>query len=114
MQSESTFSRFFDKLTEAGFNDRVLPELVEKIKPHRDFLGTFTAIDSTDLPAYASPKRHTIGDPDAKWGHRTAMSGSPSKSSEAFFGYKCHAIVDALSGRPLTYSILPANAHDSP
>ncbi len=37
-------------------------------------LGRDVAIDGSDLPAYASGQRFVYSDPDASWGHRSAVS----------------------------------------
>jgi hypothetical protein len=46
-------------------------------------LGTTVAIDASDMPAYANgqrylykggPERKPYSDPDATWGHRSAVS----------------------------------------
>jgi hypothetical protein len=59
--------------------DRVAAALHEQIPE----LGTTVAIDGSDMPAYANgrrylykggPERKTYSDPDALWGHRSAVS----------------------------------------
>ena len=38
----------------------------------------------------------------------------PLTTRNNFYGYKLHAICDAYYGMPLSWSLLPANAGDSP
>ena len=67
-------------------------------------LGATVAIDASDLPAYANgqrylykggPERKTYSDPDASWGHRSALS---TRAAGGFYGYKLHQAVDAETG----------------
>jgi hypothetical protein len=53
------------------------------------------------MPAYANgqrylykggPERKTYSDPDASWGHRSAVS---TRASGSFYGYKLHQVVCA-------------------
>ena len=69
------------------------------------------AIDSTDIEAYASPKKKVVADQDARWGVRTAKNKVDNK--EYFFGYKLHLVCDAYYWTPLAYLILPGNSNDS-
>src|SRR5829696_6989327 len=64
-------------------------------------LGTTVAIDASDMPAYANgqrylykggPERKTYSDPDASWGHRSAVS---TRAAGSFYGYKLHQAVCA-------------------
>ena len=123
---ESTFSRFFKRLTEhQDLVDKVLASVVDRIEDALNGLkrqgalpvgaprlGRIVAIDSTDIEAYANPKKKVVADLDAKWGVRTAKNKIDKK--EYFFGYKMHLICDAYYWTPLSYQILPANVNDSP
>ena len=115
LPSEATFSRFF-KLLSSASGDDFIAEMVEKLKARLPDLGDDVAVDSTDLEAFANPNRKTIRDPDAEWGHRTAKAKSSKgvKKTEPFFGYKMHALNDAVYGAPIAHITLPANANDSP
>ena len=73
--------------------------------------GQRVAIDSTDIEAYASPKKKVVADQDARWGVRTAKNKVDNK--EYFFGYKLHLVCDAYYWTPLAYLILPGNSNDS-
>jgi hypothetical protein len=72
--------------------DRVTAALHEQMPD----LGSTVAIDASDMPAYANgqrylykggPERKTYSDPDATWGHRSAVS---TRASGSFYGYKLH------------------------
>jgi transposase, IS5 family len=74
-------------------------------------LGENIAIDGSDLPAYANgqrylskngPEREPYSDPDASWGHRSAVS---TRKGGGFYGYKVHAAVDTLTGLPVAWSV---------
>src|SRR5207244_3824828 len=75
--------------------DRVASSLRAEIPEYaRDI-----AIDASDLPAYANGQRflsknglerERYSDPDASWGHRSAVS---TRKGSGFYGYKLHAAV---------------------
>jgi len=74
-------------------------------------MGENVAIDGSDLPAYANgqrflskngPERKTYSDPDASWGHRSAVS---TRKGGGFYGYKVHAAVCVATGLPLAWTI---------
>ena len=112
--SEPTFSRFFKLLTGA-LDDRYIAEMVETLKQELPDLGNNVAVDSTDIETFANPDRTPISDTDAAWGHRTTKAKSNGKNeTEPFFGYKMHALNDAVYGAPLVHMVLPANEGDSP
>jgi transposase, IS5 family len=69
------------------------------------------SIDASDLPAYANgqrflskggPERERYSDPDASWGHRSAVS---SRKGGGYYGFKIHAAVDSKTGLPLAWTI---------
>ncbi len=77
-------------------------------------MGETVAIDGSDLPAYANGQGKAIGlgpdvvpasDPDASWGHRSAVS---NRNSGSFFGFKVHAVVDVATELPLAWEIRTA------
>ena len=128
--SESTFSRFYARLAQhQDLVDQAIAtashvisvaladDIAEgKLPPKSPDPGRVIAIDSSDIPAFAAISRHRSSvDPEAAWGHRTPKNtiSDPDKG-ELFFGYKIHALCDAYYGFPITWTILPANAHDSP
>jgi hypothetical protein len=85
---------------------------------HPDF-GRDVAIDASDLPAFANgqryvsqhgPERERFSDPDASWGHRSAVS---TRKGGGFYGYKIHAAVCTTTGLPLAWRIETARHHES-
>jgi hypothetical protein len=104
--------RFAAKLREhsealAACLDRVTAGL-HKLMPG---MGEHVALDGSDLPAYANgqryvrkggPERERYADPDASWGHRSAVS---TRKGGGFYGYKVHAAVCTKTGLPLAWSV---------
>ena len=81
-------------------------------------LGRVVAIDSTDLPAYANgqryrykggPEREAFSDPDASWGHRSAVS---TRKGGGFYGYKLHMAACAITDLPLAWTVESARVAD--
>lgn len=82
-------------------------------------LGTDVAIDSSNLEAWANghrslykdgPERERYSDPDASWGHRSAIS---TRGAGSFYGFKVHAAVCVKTGLPLAWQIETARRNDS-
>ncbi|MGH3071495.1 MAG: transposase [Gaiellaceae bacterium] len=82
-------------------------------------MGVEVAIDASDMPAYANgqkflykdgPERQTYSDPDASWGHRSAVS---TRRGGGFYGYRIHAAVCASTGLPLAWCVETARSHES-
>jgi hypothetical protein len=82
-------------------------------------LGTDVAIDSSNLEAWANghrnlskngPERERYSDPDASWGHRSAIS---TRGPGSFYGFKVHAAVCVKTGLPLAWQIETARRNDS-
>ena len=74
-------------------------------------LGEHVALDGSDLPTYANgqryvrkggPERERYADPDASWGHRSAIS---TRKGGGFYGYKVHAAVCTKTGLPLAWTV---------
>jgi hypothetical protein len=81
--------------------------------------GRGVAIDASDLPAYADGQRYVskggrererFSDPDASWGHRSAVS---TRKGGGFYGYKVHAAVCAATDLPLAWRVETARSHES-
>jgi hypothetical protein len=77
------------------------------------------AIDASDLTAYANgqrflskngPERERYSDPDASWGHRSAVS---TRKGGGFYGYRVHAAVCVRTGLPLAWQVRSAREHES-
>jgi hypothetical protein len=106
--------RAFKPLLDACL-DRVTASLHEQLPE----LGATVAIDASDMPAYANgqrylykggPERKTYSDPDASWGHRSAVS---TRAAGSFYGYKLHQVVCAITGLPLAWRVETAKDSES-
>src|SRR5256885_15184364 len=82
-------------------------------------LGRDVAIDASDMPACANgqrfvskngPERERYSDPDASWGHRSAVS---TRKGGGFYGYRVHAAVCTRTGLPLAWQVRSAREHES-
>src|ERR671928_583269 len=82
-------------------------------------MGHDVAIDGSDLAAWANgqrylsrngPERERFSDPDASWGHRSAVS---TRKGGGFYGYKIHAAVCAATGLPLAWRVETARRNES-
>jgi hypothetical protein len=82
-------------------------------------LGLDVAIDASDMPAFANgqryvsangPQRERFSDPDASWGHRSAVS---TRKGGGFYGYKLDLAVCARTGLPLAWQARTARHHES-
>jgi len=83
-------------------------------------MGGSIAIDGSDLPAYANgqrfvfnhgPERKKFSDPDASWGHRSAIS---TRKGGGFYGYKVHAVVDVATELPVAWRVETARNAEAP
>ena len=112
--SESTFSRFLKRLRDhQDLVDRILREMIRMAGTKLERFGREVALDSTDIIGFGKyRKEKRNADPDAKWGVRT--SKDPQTKRQKFYGYKLHLACDARHGVPLAYTVMPANANDSP
>jgi hypothetical protein len=82
-------------------------------------IGTDIAIDASDLPAFANGQRYVsqggrererFSDPDASWGHRSAVS---TRKGGGFYGYKINLAVCTRTGLPLAWRVETARRHES-
>lgn len=85
---------------------------------HPDF-GRDVAIDASDMPAWANgmryvrnggPERERYSDPDASWGHRSAVS---TRKGGGFYGYKIDLAVCTKTSLPLAWQTRTARHHES-
>jgi hypothetical protein len=85
---------------------------------HPDF-GRDVALDASDLPAFANGQRYVskggkarerYSDPDASWGHRSAVS---TRKGGGFYGYKLHLAVCTKTGLPMAWEVDTARRHES-
>jgi IS5 family transposase len=96
-----------------------LDKIAASLREHQPEMGREVAIDASDLPAWANgqgfiynggPERKRYSDPDASWGHRSAVS---TRKGGGFYGYRIHAAVCATTGVPLAWQIETARSHES-
>lgn len=81
--------------------------------------GRDLALDASDLPAYANgqryvsnggPERERFSDPDASWGHRSAVS---TRKGGGFYGWKIQAAVCAATELPVVWQVETARDHEA-
>jgi len=96
-----------------------LDRVAESLRGERPEYGRNVAIDASDLPAHANgqryvsqggPERERYSDPDASWGHRSAVS---TRKGGGFYGYKIHAAICANTDLPVVWRIETARRHES-
>jgi transposase, IS5 family len=96
--------------------ERVLSALHDEMPE----MGATVAIDGSDLPAYANgqrflrkggPEREKFSDPDASWGHRSAVS---VRKGGGYYGYKVHAAVCTTTGLPVAWQVETARDSELP
>lgn len=99
--------------------DACLSQVAESLRGQLPEYGRNVAIDASDMPAYANgqrylynhgPERERYSDPDASWGHRSAVS---TRAAGSFYGYKIHAAVCAATGLPLAWRVETARRNES-
>jgi hypothetical protein len=82
-------------------------------------MGRDVAIDASDMPAFANgqryvtnggPEREKFSDPDASWGHRSALA---TRAAGGFYGYKLHAAVCTETGLPLAWQVETGRRNES-
>lgn len=112
--------RFTVKLRE---NQPALADCLNRIgdglRAERPEYGRNVAIDASDLPAFANGQRFVskggrererFSDPDASWGHRSAVS---TRSGGGFYGYKIHAAMCANTELPVAWRVETARRNES-
>ncbi len=83
------------------------------LKERHPDMGHDIAIDGSDIPAYANGQRYKskggderkpeeYSDPDASWGHRSAVS---TRKGGGYYGYKIHAAVCVITGLPIAWTV---------
>jgi hypothetical protein len=96
-----------------------LDRVAESLQAEFPGIGEDVAIDASDLPAFANgqrylykdgPERERYSDPDASWGHRSAVS---TRKGGGFYGYKLQMAVCAKTGLPLAWQVETARRQES-
>ena len=82
-------------------------------------IGRDVAIDGSNLEAFANghrlvskhgPERERYSDPDASWGHRSAIS---TRGAGSFYGYKINLACCTRTGLPLAWQVTTARRNES-
>ncbi len=112
--------RFAEKLREHWpMVERCIDGVVAGLKEKLPSYGRDLAIDASDMPAYANgqrylskngPERERYSDPDASWGHRSAVS---TRKGGGFYGYRLHAAVDVATDLPVAWTVETARDHET-
>ncbi len=96
-----------------------LDALAAALREQYPDMGEEVAIDASDMPAWANgqrflynlgPERQAYSDPDASWGHRSAVS---TRKGGGFYGYKIHVAVCAVTGLPLAWQVETGRRNES-
>lgn len=112
--------RFATKLREnRPALDACFTALAASLRAELPDYGVDIAIDASDMPAYANgqrflrkngPERERYSDPDASWGHRSAIS---TRRGGGFYGFKIQAAVCAATELPVAWTVATARDHES-
>ncbi len=113
--------RFAEKLRDNGETvNRCIDGVVEGLRSKLPSYGRDLAIDASDMPAFANGQRYVSkdsevernwhADPDASWGHRSAVS---TRKGGGFFGFKLQAAVCTRTGLPVAWTVETAKANES-
>jgi len=113
--------RFAEKLRDNGEKvECCIDSVVEGLKAKLPTYGTDLAIDASDMPAYANGQRYVSKDsevernwhtdPDASWGHRSAVS---TRRGGGFFGYRLHMATCAATDLPVAWTVETAKANET-
>jgi len=121
MPSIDACYRFTRKLrANADMLEACIASVVRALKRRNPLLGWDVAIDASDMPAYANgqrfksqngPERKVFSDPDATWGHRSAVS---TRKGGGFYGYRLHMAVCSKTDLPLAWTVETAKAQETP
>ncbi len=101
-----------------GLLDACLDRVSAALRERMPEMGRALAIDGSDMPAYANGQRYVskggrererFSDPDATWGHRSAIS---TRKGGGYYGYKLHAAVCTTTGLPVAWRVETAKVHE--
>jgi Transposase DDE domain len=99
--------------------DATLDRVAASLRDRMPDMGRDVAVDASDMPAYGNgqrflskngPERERYADPDASWGHRSAIS---TRKGGGFYGYRLHAAVCTRTGLPLAWEVKTARDHET-
>jgi hypothetical protein len=99
--------------------DRCIDRVTAGLSAQLPEYGRNIAIDASDMPAYANgqryvskngPERERYSDPDASWGHRSAVS---TRKGGGFYGCRLHASVCTATNLPVAWTVAAAREHES-
>lgn len=113
--------RFLAKLCEhRDLLDGCIASVVAALKKRNPVLGWDVAIDASDMPAYANGQRYVskggrerekFSDPDASWGHRSAVS---TRKGGGFYGHRLHMAVCSKTDLPLAWRVETGKMNETP
>jgi hypothetical protein len=101
--------------------DGCIARVLASLRPAHPDMGRDLSIDASDLPAYANGQRYVsrggrerdlseYSDPDASWGHRSAVS---TRRGGGYYGFKVDMAVCSRTGLPLAWQTRTAKANES-
>lgn len=99
--------------------DACIARVLASLRAQLPEFGGDVAIDASDMPAFANgqrylskngPERERFSDPDASWGHRSAVS---TRKGGGFYGYRVHAAVCVATDLPIAWQVATARTHES-
>lgn len=118
--SQWAMYRFARKLREhKPLLDACIDRVAASVRAQLPEYGRHVAIDASDLVAFANgqryvrkggPLRERYSDPDASWGHRSAVS---TRAAGSFYGYKLHQAVCARTDLPVAWRVETAREHEA-
>jgi hypothetical protein len=112
--------RFAEKLRDHGDKlERCIDGVVEGLRAKLPAYGRDLAIDASDMPAFANGHHYTLdgherkrySDPDASWGHRSAVS---VRKGGSYYGFKLHLAACVKTGLPVAWQVETAKEGESP
>jgi hypothetical protein len=99
--------------------DACITRVLASLRAEHPDMGSDMAIDASDLPAFANGQRYVskggrarerFSDPDASWGHRSAVS---TRKGGGFYGYKIHMATCTRTRLPLAWQVETAASHEA-
>ena len=100
--------------------DACLDRLTTSLHAELPEMGVDVSIDGSDMPAFANGQRYIskggrererFSDPDASWGHRSAVS---TRRGGGFYGFKIDLAACSRTGLPLAWNVRSARNAEAP